>query len=84
MKNDERMSLRLPPALRADVARLAKATGQEESALVRQALEVFLAESRQESPWFAKASALGIVGGGGARGPKDLSTNKKHFEGFGE
>ena len=60
---------------------LKKMTGKSESDLIRHGLELVLKERRPAT------SALQLAGrsaGKFKKGPKDLSTNKKHLEGFGK
>jgi hypothetical protein len=66
---------------RALIEKLKTATGQTESEIVRRGLQLVAQEARQ------RRSALDLVGssvGRFKRGPRDLSTNRKHLEGFGE
>ena len=66
---------------RAILESLKKSTGHSESELVRRGLRLVLHEV---SP---KKSALELAGssvGKFKKGPRDLATNKKHLEGFGE
>lgn len=65
---------------RAALDALRQATGQSESAIVRRGLQLVAAEERR------RRSALELAGGSVGRfknGPRDLSTNPKHLEGFG-
>ena len=66
---------------RAALDALKKATGETESALVRRGLQLVSRELGQE-----QGSALERAGRsvGKYRGPRDLSTNPKHLERFGE
>jgi hypothetical protein len=60
---------------------LKRRTGQSESELVRRGLRLVAKETRR------RLSALDVAGdivGSVKGGPKDLSTNPKHMEGFGE
>lgn len=71
---------RLGPADRRTLDALKTATGRSESELVRQALH--LVSERLGG----RRSALDVAGrsvGKFTAGPRDLSTNKKHLEGFG-
>lgn len=66
---------------RAVLEELKAATGQTESELVRQGLQLVAQEARRGR------SALDLAGrsvGRFTRGPRDLSTNRKHLEDFGE
>jgi hypothetical protein len=56
-------------------------TGRTESEIVRRGLQLVAAEERR------RRSALQLAGrsvGRFKKGPRDLSTNRKHLEGFGE
>jgi hypothetical protein len=79
MKSD--VHLRLDKDDRALLEELKKATGHSESELLRLGLHLVAKEQRR------KPSALDRAGrsvGRFKKGPKDLATNKKHLEGFGE
>ena len=59
---------------------LKQSTGRSESELVRRGLQLVAAEERR------RRSALELAGRGVGRfkkGPRDLSTNRKHLQGFG-
>ena len=61
--------------------RLKQSTGRTESEIVRRGLQLVAEEEG------GRRSALDLAGrsvGRFKKGPKDLSTNKKHVEGFGE
>ena len=60
---------------------LKESTGRSESEIVRRGLQLVAAEERQGR------SALELAGpsvGRFKKGPRDLSTNRKHLVGFGE
>jgi predicted DNA-binding protein len=79
MKN---ISLKLSNALDAKLASAAKQRRTTKSAIVRAALEQYLARNAEPpSESFAALAKefIGCVSGG----PPDLSYNKKHMEGFG-
>ncbi len=66
---------------RAALEKLKDTTGQTESEIVRRGLELVAQEERR------RRSALELAGhsvGRFKKGPRDLSTNRKHLEGFGE
>ncbi|HLG55243.1 MAG TPA: hypothetical protein VI485_07920 [Vicinamibacterales bacterium] len=72
---------RLGDADRAALEDLKAKTGQTESEIVRRGLQLVAQEERQ------RRSALDLAGvsvGRFKKGPRDLSTNRKHLEGFGE
>jgi len=78
--SSNRISVRIPEALTARLRARSRSSGASESALVREALERYLTHSAQSAYDLAKES--GIVGAV-ANAPKDLSTNRRHFRGFG-
>ncbi|HVX39654.1 MAG TPA: ribbon-helix-helix protein, CopG family [Gemmatimonadaceae bacterium] len=71
-------SLKLPPQLDALIDRLARERGTTFSAVVREAVQAYLAAPERS----ATAAAGELVGA--LRGPKDLSTSSGHLDGFGE
>ena len=65
---------------RAALEKLKETTGQTESEIVRRGLQLVAQEERR------RRSALELAGrsvGRFKKGPRDLSTNRKHLEGFG-
>lgn len=71
---------RLAKEDRVTLQSLKEATGESESQLVRRGLRLILKELG------GRPSALDVAGrsvGKFKKGPKDLSTNKKHLEDFG-
>jgi hypothetical protein len=72
---------RLSPEDRAILDQLKRESGYTESQILRRGLRLVSEELR------ARPSALDVAGrsvGKFKRGPKDLATNRKHLEGFGE
>jgi hypothetical protein len=72
---------RLGEEERAALDALKESTGQTESEIVRRGLQLVAAEASR------RRSALDLAGPGVGRfkkGPRDLSTNRKHLEGFGQ
>jgi hypothetical protein len=66
---------------RAALDRLKAQTGQTDSEIVRRGLQLVAQEERR------RGSALQLAGrsvGRFKKGPRDLSTNPKHIEGFGK
>jgi len=66
---------------RAALEDLKQKTGQSDSELVRRGLQLVAEQERR------RRSALELAGrsvGRFKKGPRDLSTNRKHLEGFGE
>ena len=75
------LSLKLPEALAAKLAALAKKRRATKSALVRDALEAFLARDGKASAGSFLDLAGDIVGC--AEGPGDLSYNKAYLRDYG-
>jgi predicted DNA-binding protein len=82
VKHRKRITIRISKSLvkrlkkRAELRRLSK------SALVREALEVYLGEASTSGSAYDLAREAGLIGCVRA-GPSDLSVNRKHFEGLG-
>lgn len=81
--SSQRITIRISETLVKRLKIHAGARGRTESALVREALEKFLGEAATPSSAYDVARAAGLIGCVGGR-PSDLSTNRKHFEGFGK
>ena|ERR1700686_5061345 len=78
----QRISVRVPGQMARRLKRHSRATGARESDVVREALEKYLPPEVEEPTAYDLALKGGLIGC--ARGaPKDLSTNKKYFKGFG-
>jgi predicted DNA-binding protein len=78
-----RISIRLTADLRRRIDAAAAKSGKRESVIVREALERQLAPARPAQSAYdlaVKAGIIGIAHGNSS----DLSTNPRHFEGFGE
>ena len=79
----QRISVRVPRGIARRLKERSRATGTGQSEVVRQALEKYLPESRAEQTAYDLAEKVGLIGCiSGA--PKDLSTNRKYFKGFGK
>jgi metal-responsive CopG/Arc/MetJ family transcriptional regulator len=77
-----RITVRIPEALGQRLSSRSRIKGQTESELVREALENYLGQSKEERSAYELAQKAGLIGSV-KRAPKDLSTNRHHFEGFG-
>lgn len=80
---DYRITVRLTPELRQRLRSAARRRGAQESELVRAAVERQLADEDNAPTAYeiaVKAGLIGTVKGAS----KDLSTNPRHFEGFGD
>jgi len=78
-----RLSVRIEPGLQRSLRRRAALAQKSESVIVREALESYLAAVTEEVSAYDLALQAGVIGCA-KPGPRDLSTNPKHFEGFGE
>jgi predicted DNA-binding protein len=81
--SSQRITIRISESLVRRLQRHAEIKSLSESALIREALENYLEESPVSQSAYDLANDIGLIGC--ARGaPPDLSTNRKHFEGFGK
>ena len=77
-----RITIRIPGELGVRIRNRSRSKGQTESELVREALENYLGQPSKERSAYDLAREAGLVGCV-RRAPRDLSTNPRHFEGFG-
>jgi predicted DNA-binding protein len=85
--SSDRITIRIPQELGGRLRHRSRIKGQTESDLVREALETYLGGSNGGRSAFELAEEAGLIGsiGRGRRSPaKDLSTNPRHFKGFGK
>ncbi|MBV9123433.1 MAG: CopG family transcriptional regulator [Planctomycetes bacterium] len=84
MKNkpDFRISVRLDPETQQRLDEEIQATGKKESEVVREALVAYLRKRPKPESCLELARRHRLIGCG-KRLPSDLSTNRRHFEGFG-
>jgi predicted DNA-binding protein len=83
----DRITIRIPETLGQRLRHRSRMRGQPESALVREALETYLGQPAEARPAYELAEEAGLIGciGRGSKAPaRDLSTNPRHFEGFGK
>jgi predicted DNA-binding protein len=81
--SSQRITVRVSESLVKRLKKHADSKGQPESALVREALENYLSAAPASGSAHDLAREAGLIGC--VRGEaSDLSTNRKHFEGFGE
>lgn len=78
----QRITVRVPKALGARLRDSSRSKGQTPSDLVRVALETYLGAGNGTESAFELAKAAGVIGCVG-RAPRDLSTSRRHFDGFG-
>ncbi len=72
------LSIRLDDELARALEDTARRTGHGKGRIVKDALRAYMSASTETSALAALSSVSGIV-----RGPRDLSTNKKHLAGLG-
>ncbi|MEA3359351.1 MAG: CopG family transcriptional regulator [Thermodesulfobacteriota bacterium] len=75
-------SLKLPESLLARLTSAAMERGENKSALVREALEIFITGDNQSPKGSCLDLAKDLIGC--VNGPADLSFNKKHMHGYGQ
>jgi metal-responsive CopG/Arc/MetJ family transcriptional regulator len=81
--SSDRITVRIPNALTARLRSRSRAKGTTESELVREALETFLGKTNEERSAYELAEESGIIGMVESA-PQDLSSNARHFKGFGK
>jgi len=79
----QRITIRVPEDLGERLRQTSRIKGRTTSELVRVALENYLSQKSKRGSAYEAAKAAGLIGCV-HRGPKDLSTNRRHFEGFGK
>jgi predicted DNA-binding protein len=77
--HSERLTIRISRELRRKIEAAARERRKGPSQVVRETLENHLSSSETAHAAFTKAGLIGIV----KKGPRDLSTNKRHMSGFG-
>jgi predicted DNA-binding protein len=83
----DRITIRIPETLGQRLRHRSRMKGQPESTLIREALEGYLRQNADARPAYELAEESGLIGciGRGRNAPaKDLSTNRRHFAGFGK
>jgi hypothetical protein len=78
----DRITVRVPASLGARIRSKSRMRGQTPSDLVRLAVESYLGEPASTGSAYELAKAAGLIGCV-KNAPKDLSTNRRHMEGFG-
>ncbi len=77
----QRIAVRVPKTLGTLLRDRSRAKGQTPSDLVRIALETYLGRGSQSRSAYEVAEKAGLIGCV-RRAAKDLSSNRRHFEGF--
>ena len=78
-----RITVRVPKQLEALLRDRSRTRGQTPSDVVRDALETYLGFGGRSLSAYELARGAGVIGCA-TREPKDLSTNRSHFDGFGK
>ena len=78
----QRITVRVPKDLSARLLQEARARGRSASDVLRIALQAYLGREHQSQSTYELAKQAGLIGCA-RRAPKDLSTNRRHFKGFG-
>lgn len=78
-----RITIRVPKSLEEQLKNRSRVRGQTPSEVVRIALENYLGKRPEERSAYERAKAAGLIGCI-RRAPADLSTSRRHFEGFGK
>lgn len=79
---DQRITVRLSAETRRKLKAAARRSGRRESDLVRDAVELQLASNEGSATAYDDAHKAGLIGA--VKGAvRDLSTNRKYFDGFG-
>jgi hypothetical protein len=79
----QRITVRVPKTLGSLLQDRSRAKGQTPSDIVRIALETYLIREGSQRSAYDLAEEAGLIGCV-RRAPKDLSTNRRHFDGFGK
>jgi predicted DNA-binding protein len=79
----QRITIRVPSALRDRLRSRSRSNGQTPSEIIRAALENYLDHGTRRKSAYDLAKEAGIIGCA-TGGPDDLSTNPRHMEGFGK
>jgi predicted DNA-binding protein len=79
---DDRITVRFPAELRQRLKDAARRSGTRESDLVRGAVERQLAAEDNALTAYEQVKKAGLIGAV-KKASRDLSTNPRHFDGFG-
>jgi len=77
------LSMKVPETLNQQLDDMARRRGVSKSSLIREAITDWVARERSERSPAGSFLALAEDLAGSMEGPEDLSTNKKHLDGYG-
>lgn len=80
LSHNSLLTLKITENMQNDIMLFAKESNKTRSIILREAIESYLAKHKKKQSFAEKAFKFK----GSLSLAKDLSTNKKHFEGFGE
>jgi hypothetical protein len=78
------LTIKIPPRLEDEIAAASAAEHLSKSALVRRALETYLAQRKSAAPVVSALDKASDLVGCFAGGPADLASNPAHLAGFGQ
>jgi metal-responsive CopG/Arc/MetJ family transcriptional regulator len=79
----QRISVRVSRKMAQRLKERSRSTGSRESQVVRDALDHYLSTNPKEQTTYELLQKAGLIGCAPGL-PKDLSTNKRYFKGFGK
>jgi len=79
----ERITIRIPGELGERLRARSRLRGQTESAVLRQALEIYFGQPDGDQSAYEMAEEAGLIGCV-QEAPKDLSSDSRHMKGFGK
>ncbi|MFT4268795.1 MAG: hypothetical protein QM586_16495 [Xenophilus sp.] len=78
------LTIKLPSQLESEIAAVSSHEHITKSALVRRALEAYLAQHKSKAPFVSALDRAGDLVGCFEGGPADLASNPAHLDGFGK
>ena len=78
------LTIKLPDQLEVEIVAASQQEHISKSALVRRALEAYLAQRKSATPAISALDKAGDLVGCFEGGPRDLASNPRHMAGFGK
>ncbi len=78
------LTIKLPSQLDSEITAASEQEHISKSALVRRALESYLAQRKSAAPFVSALDKAGDLVGCFEGGPRDLASNPAHLAGFGD